>query len=39
VCSKVADLIESQRLERAGYARNDPLLRRLDTPNSEQKKR
>lgn len=34
VCAKVADLIEAQRLERAGYAQ-DTLLRRLDTPGAE----
>jgi hypothetical protein len=39
VCSKVADLIETQRLERAGYSQNS-YLRRLDTPEAgaEQKK-
>ncbi|MBM7118632.1 hypothetical protein [Archangium primigenium] len=31
VCTKVADVIESQRLERAGYAQNT-LLQRLDKP-------
>lgn len=31
VCTKVADVIETQRLERAGYSQNT-LLRRLDTP-------
>jgi hypothetical protein len=31
VCTKVADLIETQRLERAGYSQNT-YLRRLDTP-------
>jgi uncharacterized protein (DUF1778 family) len=35
VCSKVADLIETQRLERAGYAQKDAYLRRLDTPPGE----
>jgi hypothetical protein len=30
VCSKVADLIEAQRLQRSGYAQ-DQYLRRLDT--------
>ncbi|EPX64664.1 hypothetical protein [Cystobacter fuscus] len=35
VCTKVADVIETQRLERAGYAQNT-LLRRLDTPEDEQ---
>jgi len=29
VCTKVADLIETQRLERAGYSNNE-YLRRLD---------
>jgi hypothetical protein len=29
VCTKVADLIETQRLERAGYS-NNAYLRRLD---------
>ncbi|HEX8434674.1 hypothetical protein [Archangium sp.] len=40
VCSKVADLIETQRLERAGYAQKDAYLHRLDTPpaGKEQKK-
>jgi uncharacterized protein (DUF1778 family) len=40
VCSKVADLIETQRLERAGYAQKDAYLHRLDTPQGgkEQKK-
>ncbi len=38
VCTKVADLIETQRLERAGYAKQDPTLRRLDTPDAEPKK-
>lgn len=32
VCTKVADLIETQRLERAGYSQNNTYLRRLDTP-------
>ena len=32
VCTKVADLIEAQRLERAGYSQNNSYLRRLDTP-------
>lgn len=32
VCTKVADLIETQRLERAGYSQSDTYLRRLDTP-------
>ncbi len=31
VCSKVADIIETQRLERAGYSQNT-YLRRLDNP-------
>ncbi|MGZ3460247.1 MAG: hypothetical protein ACXU86_17295 [Archangium sp.] len=31
VCTKVADLIETQRLERAGYSQNT-YLQRLDTP-------
>jgi hypothetical protein len=31
VCTKVADLIETQRLERAGYSQNT-LLQRLDQP-------
>lgn len=31
VCAKVADLIETQRLERAGYSHNT-YLRRLDNP-------
>jgi len=35
VCSKVADLIETQRLERAGYAQKDAYLRRLDTPQAD----
>ncbi|MBF5043631.1 hypothetical protein FGE12_14640 [Aggregicoccus sp. 17bor-14] len=30
--SKVADLIEAQRLQRAGYESQNVLLRRLDTP-------
>jgi hypothetical protein len=34
VCSKVADLIETQRLERAGYSQNT-YLRRLDTPEAD----
>lgn len=34
VCSKVADLIETQRLERAGYSQNT-YLRRLDTPETD----
>jgi hypothetical protein len=39
VCTKVADLIETQRLERAGYSQNT-YLRRVDNPQSdvEQKK-
>lgn len=37
VCTKVADLIEAQRLQRAGYA-NNTLLHRVDTPASEPKK-
>ena len=32
--SKVADLIEAQRLQRAGYESQNVLLRRLDTPGS-----
>jgi len=31
VCTKVADLIETQRLERAGYSQHT-YLQRLDTP-------
>ncbi len=31
VCTKVADLIETQRLERAGYS-NNAYLQRLDNP-------
>lgn len=31
VCTKVADLIETQRLQRAGYSHNT-LLHRVDTP-------
>ncbi len=31
VCTKVADVIETQRLERAGYSQHT-LLRRVDTP-------
>jgi hypothetical protein len=38
VCTKVADAIETQRLERAGYAQNT-LLRRLDTPQDEEKRK
>ena len=38
VCTKVADAIETQRLERAGYAQNT-LLRRLDTPRDEEKRK
>jgi hypothetical protein len=40
VCSKVADLIETQRLERAGYSQNT-YLRRLDNQeaDAEQKKK
>lgn len=34
VCSKVADLIETQRLERAGYSQNT-YLRRLDTAETD----
>jgi hypothetical protein len=34
VCARVADLIETQRLERAGYSQNT-YLRRLDTPDAE----
>jgi hypothetical protein len=30
VCSKVADLIEAQRLERQGYSQQQDFLRRLD---------
>ena len=30
VCAKVADLIEAQRLERQGYARQQDFLRRMD---------
>jgi len=30
VCSKVADLIEAQRLERQGYRQQQDFLRRLD---------
>lgn len=30
--AKVADLIEAQRLQRAGYESQNVLLRRLDTP-------
>jgi hypothetical protein len=37
VCTKVADVIETQRLERAGYSQNT-LLRRLDTPPDEDKR-
>ncbi|ATB31424.1 hypothetical protein [Melittangium boletus] len=36
VCTKVADLIETQRLERSGYSQNT-LLRRLDRPAEEAK--
>ena len=36
VCSKVADLIETQRLERAGSSQNT-YLRRLDTPETDAK--
>ena len=32
VCTKVADLIEAQRLERAGYSQSNTYLRRVDTP-------
>ena len=31
LCGKVADLIETQRLARAGYGSQDVKLRRLDT--------
>lgn len=34
-CSKVADLIEAQRLERQGYSEQNQLLRRLDEPSDE----
>jgi len=34
VCTKVADLIETQRLERAGYSQNT-YLRRVDNPPSD----
>jgi hypothetical protein len=34
VCTKVADLIETQRLERAGYSHNT-YLRRLDTQQAD----
>jgi hypothetical protein len=34
VCTKVADLIETQRLERAGYS-NNAYLRRLDKQQAE----
>lgn len=34
VCSKVADLIETQRLERAGYSQNT-YLRRLDNQQAD----
>ena len=34
VCTKVADLIEAQRLERAGYSQNT-YLRRLDNPQAD----
>ena len=36
-CTKVADLIEAQRLQRAGYSHNT-LLHRVDTPAPEPKK-
>jgi len=36
VCTKVADLIEAQRLERSGYSQNT-LLQRLDRPAEETK--
>jgi hypothetical protein len=31
VCQKMAEFIEMQRLQRSGYASQDPLLKRLDT--------
>jgi hypothetical protein len=34
VCSKVADLIETQRLERSGYSQNT-YLRRLDNQQAD----
>ncbi len=34
VCTKVADLIETQRLERAGYSQNT-YLRRVDNPQAD----
>ena len=34
VCTKVADLIETQRLQRAGYSHNTSL-RRLDTQQAD----
>ncbi len=30
VCKKMAEVIETQRLQRSGYGAQDPLLRRLD---------
>jgi hypothetical protein len=39
VCSKVADLIEAQRLQRQGYSQQNDFLRRLDQePSHEPKK-
>ncbi|XXF79418.1 hypothetical protein P2318_06610 [Myxococcaceae bacterium GXIMD 01537] len=32
VCSKVADLIEAQRLERQGFSQQNHFLRRTDEP-------
>ncbi|HZH76608.1 MAG TPA: hypothetical protein VEY88_11275 [Archangium sp.] len=34
VCTKVADLIETQRLERAGYSQNT-YLKRVDNPQAD----
>lgn len=40
VCSKVADLIEAQRLERQGYSQQQDFLRRLDQePDQRPKKK
>ena len=37
VCARVADVIEAQRLQRAGYSHNTKL-HRVDTPATEPKK-
>jgi hypothetical protein len=32
VCAKMADLVESQRLERAGFKQQGEFLKRIDSP-------